>query len=174
MHRLLLDSKQKGLKLKIYAKYLLFILAAFVVSACFRGNLATSTSCSKYQYSEEQQLWLDYSGRPVSCTMADGQRIFEWIPPKGCQHWVDVFAIDENTKVSEIVIQYGSTGRKYCVLQRYINLGNSGQVLLIDGVYCLQQSDQGQNTYSLLSSCEGVSVSNSNTSPNTSENIETQ
>lgn len=144
--------------MKLYVKYLLFILVAFVVGACSGGHL-TSTSCSRYNYSEEQQLWVDYSGRPVSCTIADGRRIFEWIPPKGCQHWVDVFAIDKSAQVSEIVIQYGTTGRKYCVLQRYMSLGNSGQVLSIDGAYCLQQSDQGQNTYSLMSSCEGVSVS---------------
>lgn len=145
--------------MKMGIGYLFFVLAVFIVSACSSGNLATSTPCSRYSYSEEQQRWVDYSGRPVFCTIADGTRIFEWIPPKGCQHWVDVFAIDPSAQVSEIVIQYGNTGRKYCVLQRYMSLGNSGQVLSIDGAYCLQQSNQGQNTYSMMSSCEGVSVS---------------
>ena len=140
-------------------RYMFFILVVFIVSACSGNHLATSTTCSRYKYSEEQQRWMDYSGRPVACTIADGKRIFEWIPPKGCQHWVDVFAIDKSAKVSEIVIQYGNTSRKYCVLQRYISLSNSGKVLVLDGAYCLQESDQGQNTYSMMNSCEGVSAS---------------
>ena len=144
--------------MEVKMRYLFFILAVFIVGACSSGHLK-STTCSRYKYSEERQGWLDYSGRPVSCTIADGARIFDWIPPKGCQHWVDVFAIDKNAKVSEIVIQYGNTSRKYCVLQRHISLGNSGQVLVLDGAYCLQESDQGKNTYSMMSSCEGVSVS---------------
>ena len=154
------------MKITMYINFLFFILIAMVVVSCPQFN-STSTSCSRYQYSEQQQSWVDYSGRPVYCTIADGQRIFDWIPPKGCQHWVDVFAIDASAKVSEIVIESGGRDQKYCVLQRYISLGDSGQVMLIDNAYCLRQTgQQGQNTYS-LSSCEGVSASNSqNTSLN--------
>ena len=150
-------------------KRLFFVLMMSMTVSCPQLNY-TGQPCSKYQYSEQQQSWVDYSGRPVSCTISNGKSIFDWIPPKGCQHWVDVFAIDENAKVSEIVIEYGGRGQKYCVLQRYIDLGSSGQVLVIDNAYCLQQTGQGQNTYSLLGSCEGVAVSNSNSpNPQTSE-----
>ena len=165
------------MKITMY-KFLFFILIAMVIVSCPQFN-STSTPCSGYQYSEQQQSWVDYSGRPVYCTIADGKRIFDWIPPKGCQHWVDVFAIDASAKVSEIVIESGGIGQKYCVLQRYISLGNSGQVMLIDNAYCLRQTSQqqtgqqqtgqqqtgqqGQDTYS-FSSCEGVSASNSSPS----------
>ena len=164
VHRLLLVNKQG--RREVNMRYLFFILMVFIVSACSSSYLK-STTCSRYKYSEEQQSWLDYSGRSVACTIADGVRIFDWIPPKGCQHWVDVFAIDKSAKVSEIAIQYGNTSRKYCVLQRYIHLGNSGQVLVLDGAYCLQKSDQGQNTYSMMSSCEGVSTSPAPSTQNT-------
>ncbi len=157
------------MKITIYIKYLFLIFTAVVVVSCPQLNHSSTTPCSGYQYSEKQQSWVDYSGRPVYCTIADGKRIFDWIPPKGCQHWVDVFAIDASAKVSEIVIEYGGIGHKYCVLQRYISLGDSGQVLLIDNAYCLRQTGQQGQSYS-FSSCEGVSASdNQNTPSNTSD-----
>ena len=131
-------------------------LAVFLTSACNRFS-HKNTSCSLYTYNEQTKSWVDSAGRPAICSIADGKRIFNWIPPKGCQHWVDMFAIDTSAKVSEIVIRTGDVAKKYCVLQRYISLNDSGQVLVIGGEYCLREQEPpmggGGKEYTMLNSC---------------------
>ena len=137
--------------------YLIFV---FLFSSCQGGfGFGNQKHCSQYTYSEEKKIWVDSSGQEVSCTIADGNRIFDYIPEKGCGYWKELFP-DDTVQFVEVPIRVGSgehsIAQIYCVKQRYISHDNSGQVLLIDeGVFCFSEHAELENEY-VFKSCKDI------------------
>ena len=115
--------------------------------------------CSQYQFDSKKQTWVNAQDQPVVCTIVDGERIFNYIPGEGCNLWKQMYEADDSAVISDIIIQTGATAKKYCVLQRYFEIDNSGQVLILGGSYCFKQAGQGTYTFA---SCEGVQRKNPN------------
>ena len=145
---------------KVKLQILIFSIMICCLSACM-GVLplggGSDGHCSQYQFDSKKQSWVNDQDQSVKCTIADGKRIFNYIPGEGCNLWKEMYGSDESVVISDFVIQTGTTARKYCVLQRYLEIDNSGQVLILGETYCLKQ--MGQDTYS-FSSCEGVERKN--------------
>ena len=130
--------------------------------------------CSQYSWNETTKQWTDALGNPVSCSIADNNKIFPYIPPGGCNHWQEFFQADPTVKFVEVPIRTGAGPvlQTYCVKQRYVEVDSTGQVLLIDkGTFCLKEHAEQEKEYS-FSSCAGVYRENPNkkTADNTQEN----
>ena len=161
-------KKEEGLNMINKKSHLIirvvFALVMMVVflSACMGpvGGGGASGHCSEYKYDKNKGSWVDAQGQPVLCTIADGERIFEYLPGKGCSLWSRMHQSDESVHMSELVIRTGTTAKKYCVLQRYFERDHSGQVLILGGAFCLTQIDN-KREYAFLS-CDGVERKNPN------------
>jgi hypothetical protein len=131
-------------------------------SSCLGGGgfgLGNQQHCSLYKYDEQKKIWVDSSGKEASCTIADNNRIFDYIPEKGCSFWTEFYQ-EDTVQFVEMPIRIGSgthsIAQMYCVKQRYISHDNTGQVLLLDeGVFCFTEHPEVKGEY-LFKSCEGV------------------
>ncbi len=137
-----------------------WILLCLLLASCPNLNLSGVSHCRQYTYNQQQQQWVDSSGNIVSCTIIDNNKIFAYFPDQGCNYLKDHFQGDATVKFSEVPIRVGHGPspivQTYCVKQRYIELDNSGQVLLIDkGLFCLKESSEKKQEY-VFSSCDGV------------------
>ena len=138
----------------------LILLCFLWLASCPNFDLSGVQHCRQYTYNQEQQQWVDSSGQIVSCTIIDNNRIFAYYPEQGCNYLKEFFQTDTTVKFSEVPIRVGSSPssvvQTYCVKQRYIELDNSGQVLLIDkGLFCLKEHPEKKQEY-IFSSCDGV------------------
>lgn len=147
---------------KLFLYSLIHLGFLFLLSSCQRGGfgLGGTRHCSQYTYSEERRTWVDSSGREAFCTIADGDRVFEYLPGEGCSYLKDLFPDDGITQFVKMPIRIGSgeysIAQMYCVKQRYIGHDNTGQVLLIDeGVFCFTEHDEVKGEY-VFKSCKGV------------------
>ena len=132
--------------------------------------------CSQYKLNETTNQWTDALGNPVSCSIADNNKIFPYYPGTGCDTWREFFKTDPTVRFVEIPIKVGSQtlSQIYCVKEQYVEKDNSGQVLLLDqGAFCLKEYDKKEYVFS---SCKGVYRKNPNPSskstqdqPSTSE-----
>ena len=143
----------------------IYLMSSFLIFLCLFSScknnflLGVEKHCSQYIYSTEKQAWTDASGQTVSCSIADGNRVFYYLPETGCSHWEQMFS-HETVKFSVVPVKLGSgkyaTAQKYCVKEQYIDIDNSGQVLLIDeGIFCLKKHPGTQDEYVFIS-CAGI------------------
>lgn len=148
------------MKLLSYSKWSVLFICFICLSGC-KGILSGSAGpCSQYKYDSDQQTWVDALNKPVSCSLADNKRFFEYIPGQGCNFWKEQFQLDETVDFREMIVRTGqsgsSIGRKYCVLQRYIARDKSGQVLLVDdGAFCFAAHPTIENNY-VFTNCENA------------------
>ncbi len=145
---------------------IVFLVAGSVcfASSCKLQSLETGgTHCSQYQYSQEKKTWINQYGQPVSCSIADNVRIFDYQPGEGeeagCGLWKKLFNLDETIRFNEVPVRIGladqSVTRTYCVLERSVELDNNGQVLLIADSYCLQPYELNSKEFFFIS-CENI------------------
>ncbi len=145
---------------RLFTYSVVCLIFVFLFSSCPGGfGTGSSQHCSMYKYDDQKKIWVDSLGKEVSCTIADNNRIFEYLPGKGCGFWKELYP-DDTVQFVEMPIRLGSgahsIARMYCVKQRYVSHDNTGQVLLIDeGVFCFTEHPEVKGEY-LFKSCEGV------------------
>ena len=126
---------------KIYFSFFLF----FVLNGCQGAGGISSQHCSRYEYNEQINSWVDFSGQPAFCTISDNEKIFDYIPGQGCSYWQEFHAHDPTFHIQEMVFQLGPpetrVAQRYCVVQRYIRQDSTGQVIGIDNAYCVRPID---------------------------------
>ncbi len=145
------------MKLLCNKYFLLFSFGVFCLFSCRQSLFSGVQHCKNYNFDADKKTFVNSANQPVVCTLADNVRIFEYMPGEGCAYWRQSFQVNETVKFAEMAIQLGSgdngVARKYCVLQRYIEHDNSGQVLLVGdqkGVFCFTSPKNDQTyTYSL-------------------------
>ena len=125
--------------------------------------------CKQYNYNKDKKQWVDALGNAVNCSIVDNNKIFPYLPDTGCKHWQETFKADTTVKFVEIPIRVdhnqGVLLQTYCVKQRYVELDNSGQVLLIDkGAFCLKENEDQEKEY-VFASCDGVYRKRKDASP---------
>lgn len=148
------------MKLLSYNKLIITLSLLVYLPNCGRFISGSLGNCSQYKYDSQKETWVDTFNQPVSCTLADNKRFFEYIPDQGCNFWKEQFQMNDTVDFREMVIRTGksgsSIGRKYCVLQRYIARDKSGLVLLIDdGAFCFTEHSKIQNNY-VFTTCKNV------------------
>ena len=145
-----------------------------------QGGGGRGRHCSQYTLNDRTKQWTDALGNPVSCSIADNNKIFPYLPDTGCDTWKEFFKADPTVRFVEIPIRVGSSSQNllqtYCVKQQYVELDNSGQVLLLDqGSFCLKKYAEKEKEY-VFSNCAGVYRKNPNsqkTDPQTGDKPQT-
>ena len=160
MTQLLLFNKSQLFRFYPFAGVLLVM---FFSTSCNNSNpfgIGGTKHCSEYTYNKEQKTWVDATGQQANCTILDNERIFYYNSQTECQHWETVFKGDPTVKfkVVPIKVNHQFLATKYCVKERYIELDNSDQALILgDGAFCLHEAEENKKEYRLIS-CEGEGI----------------
>ena len=157
MTPLLLFNKSQLFRFFTFAGVLLVVF--FSASCRFNSfGIGGMKHCSEYTYNKEQKTWVDATGQQANCTIVDNERIFSYDLNTECQHWEIFFKGDPTIKFKVVPIKtsHQFLATKYCVKERYIELDNSDQALILgDGAFCLHEAEEDKKEYRLIS-CEGI------------------